>query len=637
MHRTGKFYVKLATPDGVTFPTHTSIETGSLYYRNDERLLYIYSGDWLAIPTYDDIPNIGDALRWDGKYWVASGVGGGVGLDHGSLTGLSDDDHTQYLLNWDNILVVHPAGSTRTPGYYTSIQTAINAANTGDTILIMPGTYTENLTLADGVHLKGIAPPQNGISGTPPVKLLGSVTINASIECTITDMCIYYTDTSASAISALDASGGYLTLRDVDITCLNYGAGDARAFYCHAAMTAEFFSCWLDSDTVGGTAYGAYVTIGNAEFFNCIFGRNQDVDINCASGTHIFLSYTMYRPSTCTGAGSYHYFDNDSIAKALVDTTLPSNWDAGDYEIRSSTFESDVATGTAPLTVASTTKVTNLNAEQVDDAHADNTPAANEIPILNADADLNLFTSGRHIFQSTVGEIFPGGAATTTGSRAYFRRMSDRIIPTVSTLITHFRPSATYPPTGYSWLTTTGFTTPASAVSSSAYDYLAATASASSACFLAQSITTYLTKTLWTRVTAGFAGLAGLRVDNGYGPSDSTNERHVMVYLDGSANDGTATLKFQYKTSSSAPTINTSGLSISIGDMLVISLYIYDAGATWSGYGYIVHESGSNMIQNNFSIPGQSWTISRGGIYLANATASAMGYCYWDWYHTNMS
>ena len=45
---------------------------------------------------------------------------------------------------------------------------------------------------------------------------------------------------------------------------------------------------------------------------------------------------------------------------------LTANWDAGGYEIRAQTFESDVVTGTAPLVVASTTKVANLNADLLD-------------------------------------------------------------------------------------------------------------------------------------------------------------------------------------------------------------------------------------------------------------------------------
>lgn len=49
---------------------------------------------------------------------------------------------------------------------------------------------------------------------------------------------------------------------------------------------------------------------------------------------------------------------------------LAGNWDAGNFEIRSATFESDVATGTAPLTIASTTLVSNLNADLLDGYHA---------------------------------------------------------------------------------------------------------------------------------------------------------------------------------------------------------------------------------------------------------------------------
>lgn len=56
-----------------------------------------------------------------------------------------------------------------------------------------------------------------------------------------------------------------------------------------------------------------------------------------------------------------------SAAENIVNLgALTSNWDAGSYEIRARTLESDVATGTAPLTIASTTVVTNLNADYID-------------------------------------------------------------------------------------------------------------------------------------------------------------------------------------------------------------------------------------------------------------------------------
>jgi hypothetical protein len=52
----------------------------------------------------------------------------------------------------------------------------------------------------------------------------------------------------------------------------------------------------------------------------------------------------------------------------LSDGTVPltANWDVGSFKITAQQLESDVVTGTAPLVVASTTLVPNLNADQVD-------------------------------------------------------------------------------------------------------------------------------------------------------------------------------------------------------------------------------------------------------------------------------
>ena len=53
--------------------------------------------------------------------------------------------------------------------------------------------------------------------------------------------------------------------------------------------------------------------------------------------------------------------------KAIVEG-VGANTDIGAYEFRAQTFESDVSTGTAPFTIASTTVVTNLNADKLDGA-----------------------------------------------------------------------------------------------------------------------------------------------------------------------------------------------------------------------------------------------------------------------------
>lgn len=68
--------------------------------------------------------------------------------------------------------------------------------------------------------------------------------------------------------------------------------------------------------------------------------------------------------------------DDDHTQYLLAAGTrgLTGAWDAGSWQIRAETFQSDVATGTAPFTVASTTRVTNLNvdnSDMVDGKHAE--------------------------------------------------------------------------------------------------------------------------------------------------------------------------------------------------------------------------------------------------------------------------
>ena len=87
----------------------------------------------------------------------------------------------------------------------------------------------------------------------------------------------------------------------------------------------------------------------------------------------------------------------------LVDA---ANIDIGNYELRAQTLQADVATGTAPMTIASTTKVSNLNADLLDGsdwaappAIGSGTPAAADFTtigasgLITASAGINIGTS----------------------------------------------------------------------------------------------------------------------------------------------------------------------------------------------------------------------------------------------------
>jgi hypothetical protein len=76
--------------------------------------------------------------------------------------------------------------------------------------------------------------------------------------------------------------------------------------------------------------------------------------------THVVtITGNLTVTGTISGTGG-DFLDKDGTI------ALTGDWDAGSFEIRAETFESDVATGTAPFTIASTTVVPNLNVDQVD-------------------------------------------------------------------------------------------------------------------------------------------------------------------------------------------------------------------------------------------------------------------------------
>jgi len=83
------------------------------------------------------------------------------------------------------------------------------------------------------------------------------------------------------------------------------------------------------------------------------------------SGVGAAGAFGVDRSGTAGGSSSCA-----AVLKPDGSVALTANWDAGSYTIKSATFESDVATGTAPFTITSTTVCANLNADLLDGSHA---------------------------------------------------------------------------------------------------------------------------------------------------------------------------------------------------------------------------------------------------------------------------
>lgn len=122
---------------------------------------------------------------------------------------------------------------------------------------------------------------------------------------------------------------------------------------------------WLGTRSTTDLVEGTNLYYTDARSRTALSGVSP-VTYNSTTGA-IGFDGTVVDHGTLTGLT-----DDDHTQYLLANGTrgLSAAWDAGSWQIRAETFQSDIPTGTAPLTVTSTTKVTNLNADLLDDQSA---------------------------------------------------------------------------------------------------------------------------------------------------------------------------------------------------------------------------------------------------------------------------
>jgi hypothetical protein len=123
-----------------------------------------------------------------------------------------------------------------------------------------------------------------------------------------------------------------------------------KLFICEAATVGA--EVWRQIWPV--TSVGANVDFGAYDV------RGATLTSDVATGT---IPVNVASTTKCTdlNADLLDGLHDTAFVKSAGTVALSANWDAGSYKITALQFESDQATGTAPLVVASTTKVDNLN------------------------------------------------------------------------------------------------------------------------------------------------------------------------------------------------------------------------------------------------------------------------------------
>jgi len=132
-----------------------------------------------------------------------------------------------------NLLKINPMSASRWivdklgfNGTHTTIASAMTSATSGDTIMLLPGTYTENFTIKPGVDITGYqCDGYSGAGNTSNVTIVGTVTMTGAGNSTISGVTLQTNN------AAVIASSGSNTLMLTLINC-NIISGANSATYC---------------------------------------------------------------------------------------------------------------------------------------------------------------------------------------------------------------------------------------------------------------------------------------------------------------------------------------------------------------------------------------------------------------------
>ena len=201
---------------------------------------------------------------------------------------------------------------------YATITAALAAASEGDTILLSPGTFTENFTISKGVNISGTFSDQATWSGT---KIIGNVVVNlvgAGVIRNLAVSDIYF-------ISANSTS-------PVSITGMSPGAGGINTFT----------SCTFTQQTLTDTAQFAFQTSGTWTRSVYLRGCTIDGNFKHNAGTAAGASgYIVIDALQGVGNNSmYHY-----ILTGTVEYRNPSNTIASIFQTGGVTLVNNASSG----------------------------------------------------------------------------------------------------------------------------------------------------------------------------------------------------------------------------------------------------------------------------------------------------
>lgn len=183
--------------------------------------------------------------------------------------------------------IVDPLGFN---GTHTTIGAALTSATSGDTIFIMPGSYTENLTLKAGVNLVAFS-GDSSIGSNPNsfnVKIIGKLTASFAGSCSISNICL---QTNSDFILVL--SGSNITVVSLDDCYINATNNTAFSLTSSGTPFLNLNYCYGTLDTTGITFFSS--SSGSVKVLGGFYSSPGDsTTASTFAGSSISLSQTNF-------------------------------------------------------------------------------------------------------------------------------------------------------------------------------------------------------------------------------------------------------------------------------------------------------------------------------------------------------
>lgn len=227
----------------------------------------------------------------------ASGVSGNTTIS--STASLTDLHVAKWIVN----------STSNAGGNATTIQQAINQAISGETIFIMPGTYTENLTLKAGVNLAAF----NGDQSTPNVTIVGNSTLSSAGTVSISN--IRMQTNSAALLTVSGSAASIVNLNNCYLNCTNNTGISFTTSSSSARINVNL--CEGNLGTTGikifDSSSAGMITF---KYSNLTNSGASTTASTISAGNFEVISSTLKSPITSSGtasiAGEFSLFDTSS-------------------------------------------------------------------------------------------------------------------------------------------------------------------------------------------------------------------------------------------------------------------------------------------------------------------------------------